>query len=391
MLNTGFDTNKIISHSKVVLFPSFILGMFLVYFFSLAEYSESVYQTVHNIFLGSVVCGVLLLSYFKVFGSVVSLSMIYISYFVINSMRYAYGEDYIFSSGYNLWIMLVLPNLLIISNLFRAKITNRYWSCFFIFIFLETFLMERLLNQKIDADSVYFYKHIGMMNYPAFYVSLICIFSLLVNYISKGRILIVKTLFSSIALMLAFFFSNNLQAYSLFFLAAVLIECFVSIYYVFYTKYKDEALGLANCNLFFKDSEKKYPPKYSIALLYIDEYERIKKRFGSQKTLLLKKMFLKRIAKLNPGIKIYNYQEDALILVFMNINMSECFVRAENIRRMIATSIFIFNESNHLQLTVSQCVSEKKRSDIDAEVVLQRAEASLQKACKFTRNITVKS
>ena len=51
----------------------------------------------------------------------------------------------------------------------------------------------------------------------------------------------------------------------------------------------------------------------------------------------------------------------------------------------------IFNENNHLQLTVSQCVSEKKRSDINTEVVLQRAEVALKKACKFTRNITVKA
>jgi hypothetical protein len=63
----------------------------------------------------------------------------------------------------------------------------------------------------------------------------------------------------------------------------------------------------------------------------------------------------------------------------------------EEIRRAIATSIFIFNENNHLQLTISQGVSEKKRSDINTEVVLQRAEVALKKACKFTRNITVKA
>ncbi len=391
MINTKFDTNKIISYSKIALFPSFILGMFLMYFFSLSEHSDKVYQTIHNIFLGCVIGGIVVLSYLRVVSSVVSIFVIYVSYLVINSMRYAYGEDYIFSSGYNVWIMLAIPNLLLINNLFKVKGVNKYWSYFFVFVFLETFLMERLLNQNIDADSIYFYKHIGMMNYPSVCLSMFCIFSLLVNYISKGKILVVKTLFSTISLMLAFYFSNNLQAYSLFFLSSVLIEIVVSIYYVFYIKYKNEELGLANYNLFFYEAEKKYPPKYSITLLYIDEYERIKKRFGGQKALLLKKMFLKRIAKLYPNIKIYNYQEDALILVFMNINMNDCFVKAEEIRRMIATSIFIFNENNHLQLTVSQCVCEKKRSDANAEVVLQRAETSLQKACKFTRNITVKS
>ena len=90
-------------------------------------------------------------------------------------------------------------------------------------------------------------------------------------------------------------------------------------------------------------------------------------------------------------VKIYNYQSDALILVFANINTKACFEKAEEIRRAIATSIFIFNEGNHLQLTVSQCVSETRRSDENALTVISRAETSLQKACKFTRNITVKA
>lgn len=33
----------------------------------------------------------------------------------------------------------------------------------------------------------------------------------------------------------------------------------------------------------------------------------------------------------------------------------------------------------------------KKRSDADAAVVLVRAEENLQKACRFTRNITIKA
>ena len=107
--------------------------------------------------------------------------------------------------------------------------------------------------------------------------------------------------------------------------------------------------------------------------------------------IILKKMFFKKIKATAPDVKIYNYQDDALILSCLNLKTNECFERAEEIRRAIATSIFIFNENNHLQLTISQGVSEKKRSDINTEVVLQRAEVALKKACKFTRNITVKA
>jgi GGDEF domain-containing protein len=88
---------------------------------------------------------------------------------------------------------------------------------------------------------------------------------------------------------------------------------------------------------------------------------------------------------------LYNYKKDALIMVFKNANATDSFDKADEIRRQLVKSIFVFNENNHLQLTVSQCISEKKRSYNDATVVLLRAEASLKNACKFTRNITIKA
>ena len=102
-------------------------------------------------------------------------------------------------------------------------------------------------------------------------------------------------------------------------------------------------------------------------------------------------MFLERIRSVNADVMIYNYKPDALILAFTNMNATESFEKAENIRRSIAKSIFVFNENNNLQLTVSQCISEKKRSDANSMAVLVRAEENLQKACKFTRNITIKA
>ena len=78
-------------------------------------------------------------------------------------------------------------------------------------------------------------------------------------------------------------------------------------------------------------------------------------------------------------------------MVFKNANAVDSFDRADEIRRQLVKSIFVFNENNHLQLTVSQCISEKRRSDNDATTVLLRAETSLKNACKFTRNITIKA
>ena len=391
MLKLGFEPKKIFTFSKNALLPLLVISVFLIYFFSVSEFSESVYHSMHALFLIISAIAILVALIGKIPSIVMSVSIIYISYLVINSMRYAYGEDYMFSAGYNIWSILLLPNLLLAYIMFPNHKPYKYWSMFYIFLFIQTALIEKLQIQSIDADSSYFYHHIGMLNYPAVCISVICLLILFIRQIIKGRVLCAAALFTSLATFIGVLYSDNLFAFSLFSLSAVLIELVSALYYIHYILYKDEDLDVPNVRSFFKEADKKYPLKYSIALMYIDEYERLLKRFGPTKALILKKMFLARIRKAKPNVLIYNYKADALILAFMNINAAECFDYAEEIRRVLAKSIFVFNENNHLQLTVSQCVSEKKRSDADSAAVLERAEDNLQKACKFTRNITIKA
>ncbi len=386
-----FELEKIAKFNKGAWLPIFIIGTFFVYFFSVSDFSEDNYHAIHASFIGCIVLTMVIMGGLRVVSSVVQASIIYISYLVINNLRYTYGEDYIFSSGYNIWSTLILPNLVIAYFIFKKQRHYKYWSLFYIFLFLQTALIEKLQNHSIDADSYYFYKHIGMFNYPAMLISIICMLILLIYYIEKGKILSATALFSSIAVFTGIYYSDNLLAFSLFFLAASLILLISSIYYVFYIRERDEELDIENYKEYNREAESKYPLKYSISLMYIDEYERLMKRFGYRKMLLLKKMFLERIKTVNPEVLIYNYKSDALILAFTHMNAAESFEKAENIRRSIAKSIFVFNENNNLQLTVSQCVSEKKRSDATPMAVLTRAEENLQKACKFTRNITIKA
>ena len=386
-----FELEKIFKFNKGAWLPITIMGAFLIYFFSVSEFSEENYQTIHASFIGCIFLTMIVMGGLKILSSVMLASVIYISYLMINSLRYTYGEDYIFSSGYNIWSALILPNLSLAYFIFRKQKNYKYWSFFYVFLFLQTALIEKLQNHSIDADSYYFYKHIGMFNYPALSISLLCIAILLIYYIAKGKILGATTLFTSIAVFMGIYYSDDILAFSLFFLAASLILLVSSVYHTFYIRSRDEELGIENSHGYYRDAENKYPLKYSISLMYIDEYERLMKRFGQRKMLQLKKMFLERIKGVNTDVLIYNYKSDALILAFTNMNASESFEKAENIRRSIAKSIFVFNENNNLQLTVSQCVSEKKRSDANAYAALTRAEENLQKACKFTRNITIKA
>lgn len=387
MLKLGFEPEKIFIFSKNTLLPLAVMGLFFIYFFSVSEFSDETYHTIHILFISVSAVGLILSTLLGVAGSAMAVSVIYIGWLVINGMRYTYGEDYMFSAGYNIWSILFLPDLLLAHMIFQKNRPYRQWSWFYVFLFAETAIIEKL--QKTDA--YFFYKHIGMLNYPALCISVLCLIILFVCLISKGRIISAASFFSSVAVFTGIYLSDNLFAFSLFFGAAVTIELCSALYYAYYILYRDEELDIPNCRAYYKDAEKKYPLKYSIALMYMDEYERLLKRFGAGKVLTLKKMFLTRIRKVDPEVFVYNYRPDALILSFMNANAAESFEKAENIRRILAKSIFIFNENNHLQLTVSQCVSEKKRSDADAAAVLVRAEENLQKACKFTHNITIKA
>lgn len=391
MFSLGLNPEKVFTFSKGGVFPAFILGLFLTYFFSVSEFPNTTYQTIHIMYIVSIIIAVVGAFYFRIFSTVMAVSVIYVSGLIINSIRQAYGEDYIFSASYNIWSILLLPNLLFSYFIFKRQEFAKYWSWFYILLLLETAVIEKLLAQSLITDSYYFYKHIGMLNYPALNVSVFCLLVFLIYYIDKGRILTAAAFFSAVAVFMGLYMSDNLVALELFFFAAVLIELVETVCYIFYVRYKDEELNVANYYSYCYEAEHKYPLKYSVTLMYIDEYERLLKRFGRQKMILLKKMFLERIKKENPTVSIYNYKKDALILAFKDKNATESHEEAENIRRALVKSIFVFNENNHLQLTVSQCVSEKKRSDANATVVLKRAEESLQKACKFTRNITIRA
>lgn len=391
VINLKFKPENILLFSKNSLLPTLILGGILVYFFSISNFSDDAYQTIHSLFISMSLLTFVLSVYFHTLGITVITSLVYINYFIINSLRYSYGEDYMFSSGYNIWIIALFPNILISYIFFNKYKSNRVIGWFLVFLFIQTAIIEKLQNQTLSADSYYFYKHIGEYNYPALFVSLTSIFILFYRYINKGYILNAATFFVSVAIFIAVYLSDNLFAFSLFSLSATLVLFVSLIYYIYYISIKDEELGVSNFSAYYHDAEKKYPLKYSISLMYIDDYDRLLKRFGYNKMVLLKKMFIASIKKLNKDISIYNYKKDALILTFMNINANECFQKVDDIRRSLVKSIFIFNENTHLQLTVSQCVSEKKRSDADSLVVLERAEKNLQNACKFTRNITVKA
>ena len=86
---------------------------------------------------------------------------------------------------------------------------------------------------------------------------------------------------------------------------------------------------------------------------------------------------------------LYRYSNSEFIIIYKNESKKESFEHLEQIRRAIASAEFVLNNrKKSIKLTVSTCVSEKKRSDANAIEVLYRIHKTLQKANEFSHNIS---
>ena len=137
---------------------------------------------------------------------------------------------------------------------------------------------------------------------------------------------------------------------------------------------------------------KTFPPKCSLGIILIDDYDRLKKIFKRQGIKNIVKMLSRKINEVETEAQIYRYEADEFVLIFRGKNQKEAFDRVETIRRAIASSSFGIRGINKpLKLTVSGAVTEQKRSDGSAIEVLLRADKALQKSYRFAQNITTKA
>ena len=65
MLKLELELEKIIGYNKSALFPILVLGAFLVYFFSVSDFSEENYHAVHGFFVGCVGLTLLVMGYIR--------------------------------------------------------------------------------------------------------------------------------------------------------------------------------------------------------------------------------------------------------------------------------------------------------------------------------------
>lgn len=222
-----------------------------------------------------------------------------------------------------------------------------------------------------------------------FILSLILIFYLLIlisiypsvknNAFFFACILILWGTFAAASSSFSFVFS---------FLGAVSVILTANIQFTLSNHFRDNVTGVYSANSFKKHDAKKFPPKYTVAFFYIDNYNKILNFFGQAQTDKLTKMVIKRISSLNLPALTYRLKPDEFCFVFFDTDVRQAYELIEEMRRLIACTEFVLSTKKILKITVTPVVSEKRRSDADAFAVLMRMHENFYQKYKFTQNMT---
>lgn len=335
----------------------------------------------HGFFLSISVLGVVFLCIVKESRALLFLLCLMGVYFFLNGMKELKGAAFFESASYQLMFILFPLNLWLIAKMPRHNL--RDINIFYIIILM---LGEGVLLENLPAEMPYLSTPYALFGTWGLWLLVSCSFLLKASMV--GGIREEGQLFMTLALFLAMLNAKTPEVLCLFFSAAVLILLGAVIVSEVYAYFKDEQTGVYSRHSFNIHSTRRFPLKYSLGVVCIDDYGKLQKVFSKNELSELLKLVLTIMRKTPAAFDIYRNGEDEFVLIFHKEDKKQTYQYLENIRREIAGTTFVLNKKRSVKITISAGVSEKKRSDADAEAVLTRTRDVLQKAYKFTQNMT---
>ena len=301
----------------------------------------------------------------------------------LNNLKLSHGADFIYNPQFGILLFLLPLNWLYLLVKEEQKIyapQNFYYLCAFLF---QVVFIERAVFVFPEVTDL----GVKLLVWEWLLVSVVMLFWLSLNNQTKNYGIFIAFLSLGVGLSLY----DDFAAVSIFLFTAALILLIINIQNYIYTFFRDELTGVYCRRTYYRHATSKFPLKYSIGVICIDDYNKLLKVFGKRKVDNLTKLIVAKINDANTGAVVYRYNDDEFILIFNNEDKKQSYEYLETIRRSIAGSEFVLSSKQIVKVTISAGVSEKKRSDADAEVVLERTREVLQKAYKFTQNITSKA
>lgn len=373
-----------------MMLPALISAGGLLFFFAHNELTLSTRQSLHLIFYFTSFVSIILLFYFNCSKGIFFILTILFGYTCLNRIKYNYPEDFLFMPEYvNLCFFMPIA-LLIFGNISSPKLLTKR-NIYFLILFLVIYSLGELSSHGQLSLTTGFLPTGGSISGLSLSIFIFCNIFFYIRTVISGKILDYSFFFSSMLCFFGFFYSEHSSGPVLFFTLSSIIILLGLAEEIHNDIYKDSLTDFASRNAFIIHS-KKFPLKYSVGLIRIDNYNNLGKAFGKRGQQKLTRMISNRIFSIGTDAIIYRYSHDELVAIFKNEGKNAAFEQMEQIRRAVASADFyLSNHKKPIKLTVSGCISEKKRSDANTLEVLTRVRKSLQKTSSFSCNITSKA
>lgn len=385
------NVERIFPLIKNILIPAILFGTALICFYAFGQISASSLTFLHMAFYTTSFISFMILLYFNQRRPAFYILLLVLSYVLINYLKNSFGTDYATTPYYiNLCFFLPL-NLLAFYFIPSTRLLIRMNVFLLLALFAQFSVGEFLGHLDFRINLSLFDGHFGNISILGFILFIITLTLFFIRASQNGTILSYALFFCSLNLLFAMLYSDSPTALTIFYSCAALTLMLAIIHDLYYNTYKDILTGLPGRYSYVINSAS-FPLKYSIGLVCIDDYAQLLNVFGRNDRNTLVRMITAKIIDEEGSENLYRYNDDEFLLIFKNENKNEGFEHLEKIRRAIASAEFILNNRKKpIKLTVSTCVSEKKRSDANSMEVLYRIRKTLQKTNDFSHNISSKA
>jgi len=384
--NIRLNSEKISSTIRNGIIQAFIFACIVISYFIVERFTPQTNMVFHSLFYTLNLAIILILFYFNKSKPAFYILCCTIGYIVINFLKNKLGTDYASSAAYQNTCLFLAVNLVFFALLPNLRLLSKRNLGLLILILGQYSLGEHLSRQNISLNI----SAVPESALSGIAFLLFCLTSLIlfVKMTMRGNFYDYGFFFSICCIFLGLENSFSASGLSLFFSGSSLLLLYSLSRSLYIETYKDMLTGFYSRNSYIIQA-KKFPLKYSIGLISIDDYDKLERNFGQRAKNTLVKLIARQIGEQEKEEPVFRYADDEFIILFRNADKKETFQRMEAIRRSVAAASFVYHPRRKpIKLTVSGAVSEKKRSDADSFEVLLRAGKTLQKTRSFSHNIT---
>lgn len=379
---------KIVPLITPVFIPALIFAAALFGFYLYAPLTTAANLTFHVLFYMTGFACFMILLYFNRRKPVFFMLCAAVSYILINIIKNKYGTDYFSEPAYQNLCIFIPLNLALFYFWPPQRLLTRTNVWLLLIIFCQYALGEQLSRTGISLNAG---SGAAPLSGMAVWLFGAVVLAMFIQTALSGSILDYALFFSALSISFGFYYSDSPTALTLLFGAAMLSLLIAISQNLYFETYRDPLTGLHSRNAYILHT-RDFPLKYSIGIVTIDDFDKLRFRFGNHRQNQLTKLIAARILEYEKPDCVYRYSADEFVIVFKSLDKNESFERLETVRRAIASAAFILNPRRPaLKLTVSAAVSEKKRSDANSFEVLVRAHKALDKTRSFSHNMTSKA